>query len=198
VSAAHHLSAPFLVDAPHAATYSLLGWDVWTASGPLAWVDVRAMGQRLDIVLAESRPDTALELAEVAEVAERSELDRSPSWTSRTRLLLGVDGACSASHDASPSLLHVRHVGVEVTTVPRDGADGTSLVAIEHGDVLVATTPSFLQDAPAALLAQIPMRTRRRRSLAGLADDLVRRVGGAAVGERAAVVVAQRVWPAGG
>ena len=85
--------------------------------------------------------------------------------------------------------------GNEVSAATRDG--GRSEVRAEHGDVLVATTAAFLQVAPAALLAQIPSRTRRRRSLAGLASDMVRRVGRGAAGDRAGIVVAQRVWPAG-
>jgi hypothetical protein len=185
VSAAPDLSTPYAHQWPRTSVHQLLGWDVWTAAGPLAWVDVVHDGDQLDVVLAESRADGELAPA------------RRAGWASRTQLRLGADGSCIATHDASPSLLHLRHVGVEMTTVPRAGHDASSSYAeIEHGDVLLSTTPSFLQVAPAALLAQIPMRTRRRRSLAGLADDLVRRVGGSAAGERAAIVVAQRVWPA--
>jgi hypothetical protein len=186
VSAAPELSPWPAYSRPRATVHELLGWDVWTASGRLARVDVVRSGAGLEVVLAEP-PDDADADAE------------STGWASLTRLVLGADGACAATHEASPSLLHLRHVGIEVTAVPRDGRDGSrSVVTIDHGDVLLASTPSFLQVAPAALLAQIPMRTRRRRSLAGLADDLVRRVGGSAAGERAAIVVAQRVWPAGG
>jgi hypothetical protein len=121
--------------------------------------------------------------------------DRAVAVTnmSRTRLVLGPDGVCTATHAASPSLLHVRHIGVEMSAAARDG--GWSEVALAQGDVLVATTATFLQVAPAALLAQIPMRTRRRRSLAGLADDLVRRLGRGVAGERVGIVIAQRVWP---
>jgi hypothetical protein len=187
VSAAPELP-PSLVHLPAVGSLELLGWHVWTAVGPLASVEVLRVGERLEVVLAEN-DDWEL----LSPGADRVEL--APGG-SQTRLVLGPDGACSATHLASPSLLHLRHVGVEVTAAARDGS--RSEVAIEHGDVLLAATSSFLQVAPAALLAQIPMRTRRRRSLAGLADDLVRRVGGSSAGERAGIVVAQRVWPASG
>ena len=146
------------------------------------------VGDRLELVLAENDDWEVLE-SPGAEGADTG-------LGSQTRLVLGPDGVCSATHLASPSLLHLRHVGIEVTAAARDGS--RSEVAIESGDILLATTAAFLQVAPAALLAQIPMRTRRRRSLAGLAEDLVRRVGGSAAGERAGIVVAQRVWPTSG
>jgi hypothetical protein len=188
VSAAPELPASVAHRLPAVAVHGLLGWDVWTATGTFASVDVLRVGDRLEIVLAEH--DDWEVLARSASVgAGRAD------GASQTRLVLGPDGVCSATHLASPSLLHLRHVGVEVTTAAREGS--RSVVSLEHGDVLVATTASFLQVAPAALLAQIPMRARRRRSLAGLADDLVGRVGGSAAGERAGIVVAQRVWPAG-
>jgi hypothetical protein len=189
VSAAADLPPSLVHRLPTVGTHELLGWNLWTAVGALASVDVLRVGDRIEVVLAE-HDDWELLGAPRADTADRD------SGGSQTRLVLGPDGLCSATHLASPSLLHLPHVGVEVTAAMRDGS--RSEVAIEHGDVLMAPTASFLQVAPAALLAQIPMRTRRRRSLAGLADDLVRRVGGSSAGERAGIVVAQRVWPASG
>lgn len=189
MSAAPELPAALVYPLPALGVHELLGWSVWTAAGALASVEVLRVGDRLEVVLAEN---------DDWEVLESSAAGGGDPWLggSQTRLVLGPDGVCSATHLASPSLLHLRHVGIEVTAAARDGS--RSEVAIERGDILLATTAAFLQVAPAALLAQIPMRTRRRRSLAGLAEDLVRRVGGSAAGERAGIVVAQRVWPTSG
>jgi hypothetical protein len=188
VSAAPELPTPLGYRLPAVGAHELLGWNVWTAAGALASVEVMRVGDRLEVVLAENDDWEVLDAPGAgADPGRRG---------SQTRLVLGPDGVCSATHLASPSLLHLRHVGIEVTAAARDG--GRSEVAIASGDVLLATTAAFLQVAPAALLAQIPMRTRRRRSLAGLAEDLVRRAGGSAAGERAGIVVAQRVWPTSG
>ena len=139
------------------------------------------MGDHLEVLLAEADPGGGGAAG--------------ASSGSRTRLVLGADGSCSAAHVASPSVLHVLHAGSTASAASRDG--GRWKVGTQYGDVLVATTSAFLQAAPAELLAQIPQRTRRRRSLAGLADELVRRVGRSPAGDRAGIVVAQRVWPAG-
>ena len=179
MSAAESLPPSLVYRLPASGVLELLGWNVWSAAASSARVDALRVGDRLEVVLAEDEP---------ADGPDPS------GGASRTRLLLGADGRCAAFHTASPSLLHLRHVGVEMGAVARDGARSEVLLA--HGDVLVVPTSSFLQVAPAALLAQIPMRARRRRSLAGLADDLVRRVGRGAAGERVGIVVAQRVWPA--
>ncbi len=165
---------------PPRRVHELLGWNVWSARGRRASVQVVRAGDHLEVLLAEDD--------------EASGADGA-STGSRTRLVLGPDGTCSAAHVASPSVMHVLHTGTEASAAARDG--GRSSVVTEFGDVLVATTASFLQAAPAELLAQIPLRTRRRRSLAGLADELVRRVGRSPAGDRAGIVVAQRVWPAG-
>jgi hypothetical protein len=178
VSAAAALPPSLVYRLPSSGVLELLGWNVWSAVAPSAHVEALRVGDRLEVVLAED------------DEAARTD----PAAASQTRLVLGPDGRCAAVHSASPSLLHLQHVGVEMGAVPRDGA--RSEVDLAHGDVLVVPTASFLQVAPAALLAQIPMRARRRRSLAGLAEDLVRRVGHGAAGERAGIVVAQRVWPA--
>jgi len=182
MSAAPELPSSRVYRLPPAAVHELLGWNVWSAVSAHAWVEVLRVDDRVEIELAEVDDDRR---------------DRAVGATrmSRTRLVLGADGLCTATHTASPSLLHVRHIGVEMAAADRDGSG--SQAALAQGDVLVATTASFLQVAPAALLSQIPMRTRRRRSLAGLADDLVRRLGPGAAGERVGIVVVQRVWPAG-
>ena len=158
---------------PPRRVHELLGWNVWSASGPRASVQVVRAGDHLEVLLAEDDEGSGLEGA---------------SSVSRTRLALGPDGTCTAAHVASPSVLHVLHTGSETSAAARDGS--RSSVSTDFGDVLVATTAAFLQAAPAELLAQIPQRTRRRRSLAGLAEELVRRVGRSPAGDRAGIVVA--------
>jgi hypothetical protein len=160
--------------------HELLGWNIWSARAVHASVQVVRAGDHLEVLLAED---------EVAAAADGA------STGSRTRLLFAADGTCTAAHMASPSVMHVLHAGTQTSAAARDGSRST--VVTEMGDVLVATTAAFLQAAPAELLAQIPQRTRRRRSLAGLAEELVRRVGRSPAGDRAGIVVAQRVWPAG-
>jgi hypothetical protein len=154
-----------------------LGWQIWTAGGARVRVEVLRTGELVQVVLTE--------------VDDPADPQGRPA--SLTDLLLDRDGRCWGRHVESPSLLHIVHADGRARAVERRG--GRSELVVGLGGVVVVSTAGFLDAAPPRLVAGIPLRVSRRRSITGLAEDLVRSVQGRARGGNAGVAVVQRVWP---
>lgn len=154
------------------ALHELLGWKVWVAHGRRAVVRVAWADDHLDVLLAQEP------------------VPGPGAGPCSTMLVLGDDGHCTATHVASPSLLHMRREAAMAVAADRDGP--RSDLAVASGDVLLAATAAFVQAAPAELLAQIQQRTQQPQTLAWLARDLLSRVARRPGGQHAALVVAQR------